>query len=589
MAITSALSTSLTGLSANQAALNVIGNNIANVNTTGFKASALDFKTEFSQNFSYGSAPNGNNGGSNPIQVGMGVQQGAITRNFGDGSTVGTGVDSNLAIQGDGFFILQGPTTSYTRDGNFQLNANNELVNADGLHVQGFGVDANFNVVPGVLQNLTIPLGTMTIAQATTNIPVSGNLNASGVIPSAVSTNTLDQPLYVTNGSGGTTGTAPTAATLLSQLTDANGNPLFASGETLGFGGTRGVSSTGNTTTSTQTIATQSLPVTATTTLGDLLNFMQGTAGIDTSTGANGSIATTPGAALIAGPAGAAQIQINGNVGTANSIALDPNSLSITNAGTTTNPFSWTNVPSDGESISTATTIYDSLGTPLAANVTLSLSSKTNAGTTWQFYATSPNGSATGPNIQDAIGTGTISFDTNGDYLSSTNNSATINRANTGATPNLTFSIDFSHLTAQSNSTPGISISTTPGTGGGAPTGTLVSYSIGGDGIITGKFDNSLQRSLGQVALATFRNDEGLVDLGDNNFAVGANSGTPIVSAPGQFSAGKLTPDALENSNVDLSAEFVKLISASTGFSAASRVITTANQLLQSLLASVQG
>src|SRR3982751_5594354 len=162
MGITSSLITGLSGLSSNQSKLDVVGNNIANVNTIGFKSSRMDFKTQFSTTFSFGSAPSGVLGGTNPLQVGMGVVQGAVSRNFNDGSREVTGVASNLAVEGDGFFILQGSERMYTRDGTFKLNSLNTLVNADGANVQGFGVDSSYTVVPGTLKDITIPLGTLT-------------------------------------------------------------------------------------------------------------------------------------------------------------------------------------------------------------------------------------------------------------------------------------------------------------------------------------------------------------------------------------------------------------------------------------------
>src|SRR5436190_13666104 len=193
MGITSSLITGLSGLSSNQSKLDVVGNNIANVNTIGFKSSRMDFKTQFSETFNFGSSPNGVLGGTTPLQVGMGVEQGAVSRNFNDGSREVTGVSSNLALEGDGFFILQGSERMYTRDGTFKLNSLNTLVNADGANVQGFGVDSTYNVVPGTLQDITIPLGTLTVADATTQVTMSGNLNTSGTVPTQVADLTLDQ------------------------------------------------------------------------------------------------------------------------------------------------------------------------------------------------------------------------------------------------------------------------------------------------------------------------------------------------------------------------------------------------------------
>jgi flagellar hook protein FlgE len=118
---------------------------------------------------------------------------------------------------------------------------------------------------------------------------------------------------------------------------------------------------------------------------------------------------------------------------------------------------------------------------------------------------------------------------------------------------------------------------------GRAP-GTLIGYSVGKDGVITGTYDNDVEQVFGQVALATFTNPEGLVGLEDNTFAESANSGQAVVVAPQTLGAGRIEAGRLEQSNVDLPREFIGLITASTGFSAAGRVVRTADELLQELL-----
>ena len=258
-----------------------------------------------------------------------------------------------------------------------------------------------------------------------------------------------------------------------------------------------------------------------------------------------------------------------------------------TSSGATT-PFTWTkNSKADGESIKTSSYAYDSLGTKVNTNLTLSLLSKSNAGTTWQFYATTPDSTGTGAATQSIAGMGTISFDPNGNFVGATTPTVTIDRSNTGASPTLTFSLDFSKMSGLAGKS-AIAALPIQESGGGSPKGTLTDYSIDQSGIILGKFNNSLSQVLGQIAVATFRNNQGLIDKGGNQFEEGPNSGTAIISAPGQFSAGTIVSGALEQSNVDLSAQFVQLISASTGFSASSRVITTSNQLLQDLLSAAR-
>ena len=118
----------------------------------------------------------------------------------------------------------------------------------------------------------------------------------------------------------------------------------------------------------------------------------------------------------------------------------------------------------------------------------------------------------------------------------------------------------------------------------GYPPGTLVSYAVGEDGTITGTFSNGLSWTLGQVAVATFANDEGLVAETDNLYSVGPNSGPATIGAAGSLGAGKVLSGALELSNVDLSNEFIGLVASSTGFQASSRVVSVSSDLLNQLL-----
>lgn len=118
----------------------------------------------------------------------------------------------------------------------------------------------------------------------------------------------------------------------------------------------------------------------------------------------------------------------------------------------------------------------------------------------------------------------------------------------------------------------------------GEPIGTLSSFSVGGDGSITGQFSNGLTKTLGQVVLANFDNDDGLINDGGNLYQTGPNSGTPLIGAATQNGTGTVQSGVLEESNVDLSSEFINLIMASTGFSASSKVISTSDELLTDLL-----
>jgi flagellar hook protein FlgE len=592
MGITSSLVTALSGLATSQQQIDVVGNNIANVNTIGYKATTVDFRTQFLQNFSFGSAPTSTSGGTNPVQVGLGATSGAITTDFTDGSLQTTGVPTDLAIQGNGFFVLQqGTQQVYTRDGTFQLNDQNQLVSSTGQLVQGYGIDSNFNIVPGTLTNLTIPIGTAAVAQATTTASFSGSLNANGSLPTTVSNLTLTSPMYLLNSGSIDLINGPAPTDVLTNVAYANGTAIFQVNDVLTLKVSKGTASTSTVTGTGSTSSTANLTVTSTTTLQDLENFMNGTIGIDTSAGANSPIATLPGTTAVPNTDPTALnsdiLTVLGNPGAANDISLDNNALTINRGGTVTAPFSWNdNASANGESVKTQQTVYDSLGTPITLNVVATLTGKSSAGTTWQYYATSPDGSGTGANQQDVVGTGTLTFDTSGKLVNSSNSNVTINRTNTGALPALNISLDFSGITALAGN--GTASTLLPGKQDGFPSGTLTKYSIGNDGTIEGFFNNGLQRAVGQVALATFQNDEGLVNEGNNSYIVGPNSGAAVITTAGSLSAGTISAGSLEGSNVDLSSEFVKLISASTAFSASSRVITSSNQLLQDLLSAAR-
>ncbi len=170
-------SASLSGLSASQQKLNVIGNNLANINTVGFKASAVQFSDLVSQSV----------GGSsvNPMQVGLGVTTGAISPVFTQGGFDNTGIATNVAIQGSGFFVVGSDNNqSYTRAGNFSFDANGMLVTADGLPVQGYTTLDPLTgsiVTGGALSSIVIPPGALLNPIATTQFQTVSNLDASAV------------------------------------------------------------------------------------------------------------------------------------------------------------------------------------------------------------------------------------------------------------------------------------------------------------------------------------------------------------------------------------------------------------------------
>jgi len=171
-------SASLSGLFANQQKLSVIGNNLANINTVAFKSSAVQFMDLVSQNVGGAS--------SNPMQIGLGVTTGAISPNFTQGGLENTGVNSHVAIQGRGFFMVGGGNDrSYTRAGDFSFDANGRMVSAEGMPVQGYTqVDPlTGNVITtGQPTDIIIPPGVLRAPGATTTFGTVSNLNASAAV-----------------------------------------------------------------------------------------------------------------------------------------------------------------------------------------------------------------------------------------------------------------------------------------------------------------------------------------------------------------------------------------------------------------------
>ncbi|MEQ9453292.1 MAG: flagellar hook-basal body complex protein [Phycisphaeraceae bacterium] len=572
MPLTHSLFTGLSGMNGSSRMLDVTGNNIANVNTTAFKRSRLQFETQIQDTLKNATSPNASRGGSNPAQIGLGVRIGAITRDFNSGALQPTGVATDMAIQNNGFFVVDiDGQQLYTRAGNFTLDEQFNLVNSSGARVQGFPVDNDFQVVEGQLNNINIPIGILTIAQATDNVRFSGNFNAGGDIASQGSL-TFSESLF-----SDAAGTTPiTGATPLNSLfTAAGGTPIFADSDIVTITEARkgGV-----------LIGDKSFEVTTAldptaddngTTVQDFLDFLEDIMGIDT---------TQPGGALSITPAG--EIRIDANYGTGNAIDLQLSNL-VVGDGTATpvSPLSFTtdniNNPPIGESIQTTFVVYDSLGTPLTVNLNVIYENSDNGGTTWRFFAESEDDTS----LDRRVGSGLLQFDNDGRFIAANNATISIDRDLTGAGTPLQVELDFSSTNSFFNE--GIS-SLSSISQDGIAIGTLQDFNLSTDGTIEGIFSNGLLRTLGRVPLAMFSNNEGLEELGGSLFRASNNSGTANIVTAGTAGSGQIMGRQLETSNVELTEEFVNIIAASTGFSANSRVITTSNQLLDELLSIIR-
>lgn len=182
-----ALLSGIASIKAQQTRMNVIGNNLANVNTTAYKSSSVTFQTIIDQTITGASKPNANVGGRNPIQFGLGVAVAGTNVDNVQGSLNATNRPTDLAIQGNGYFMVSnGQSVSYTRDGSFGLDANGDLVQrATGQRVLGWSADNAGNVDSTVPVNsasaLNVPLGRLNAVQGTTQMTLAGNLNANSL------------------------------------------------------------------------------------------------------------------------------------------------------------------------------------------------------------------------------------------------------------------------------------------------------------------------------------------------------------------------------------------------------------------------
>jgi flagellar hook protein FlgE len=444
----------VSGLDANQEMIDTIGNDIANINTTGYKSNEVQFEDLLDQTISGATAPTSPEGGVNPTQVGLGVKVAGVEANFTQGTSEQTGNPLDLSIQGDGFFMANANgQTVYTRAGSMQLDGMGNLVTPDGYLVQGWTANASGAInTSAPLTNLSIPSGQEIAANATTTIGLGGNLAPQ----------TGWTPPTTGSGSGSGSSAAQGASTSVTVYA-ANGS-------------------------------TESLD----------LNFQQA--------------ATLPSGA----PKGAA------SAWTVQGVLTEP-------GGTP----DYTNATS-------ATMYFDSSGNLLG-------------------YA-------------DQKGTAGAA--------GSTSFSLTVPDETTGAASGATqsFTVKLPGITANASADTA-SVLTQDGN---AP-GTLQSYSIGSNGVIQGVFNNGQTLNLGQIALATFSNPDGLLRNGDTNFISTANSGLAQVGAAGNGSRGSIQAGTLEASNVDLASEMTQLIEAERGFQANGSVITTSDTLLQDLINLKQG
>ena len=441
------------------------------------------------------------------------------------------------------------------------------------------------NVVNGrvQLQNLPVDLsGQWTVRRIYRNTSTNaGTYEYVGEIPNMNAgvnwTDNVPDSAIQNNAQIDFTGPRVNTNTLLTNVVQYSngtyGNPFQVG--TLTFTGTKGG----------RQLSPKTFTVAANTTVLDLMTFLQQSLGIQTQPGPDptnpipaDSSGANPGVTLNAN----GQMVAVSNNGVDNAVSVGLSAIQMTPTGGTAQSvnlgFSQTQA-AVGQSAVSDVIVYDSLGIPINVRVTAVLQSRTATATTYRWFADSPqNDPLTGTGIN--VGTGLVSFDGQGKFISATNSTVAVDRAHVPSAKPLDFSLDFSQVSGLAAQAASLQATTQDG----FPPGKLTSYTVGQDGVIRGVFDNGTQRDLGQIELARFANPAGLEQRGQNLYASSINSGLPVVGSPNSQGIGSIISGALEQSNTDVGSNLINLILASTAYRGNAQVISTAQQLLDQLL-----
>lgn len=554
-----ALSAGVSGLQAHQKMLDIAGNNLANVNTTAFKSTRITFAELLSETAKKASQPTTTIGGTNPQQMGGGTGVAGISPNMAQGNIVNTGNPLDLAIEGEGYFVVSdGSQDLYTRAGAFAVDADSNLIDpTNGYLVQRIGsVGESEGFQTAGDSNIRVPYDVAMAAQATSEVTVAGNLSADATFATA-QTNVITSNISYTTGDG----TTAIGTTELDQLDQFSG--------TLGTAPTITVSGydpSGN-----ALVDAAGLTVTGTTTLQDVIDHLNN----------NVLTSTEQVASLVNG-----RIRItDASTGySLSDVALTWDADDGTGALTMPAYFEISTV--GGEEVKNVNiTVFDSQG---GKHVLAGAFVRTNTNNTWDMVLTSITGNITGITAANRR-IRSIEFNaSDGSYSG----------LNSGIGDTAEFVVTFAHDTANPQT-----ISIDMGTAGqldgltqfagnstavargqdGYEAGRLATVSVNNEGIVIGAFSNGIKKNIASIQVALFQNPAALESVGGNYYNSSANSGEPVATQALTGGAGSMHGGALEKSNADMATEFVNMIQAQNGFQANARTIRVANDILREL------
>jgi flagellar hook-basal body protein len=594
----------VSGLQAHQIAMDVEGNNIANVNTSGFKYSRANFSDMLSQTAKIATAPQGNLGGKNPMQVGLGTEVNSVTRIFSQGSVQTTGKATDLAIQGDGFFVVSadgGTTYKYSRNGDFVFDSHGNFVTNNGLVAQGWVRDPKTGKIDtsAPIQNIQIQPGLTTPAKQTSEVSIKANLNAGNLIDNM-------SPIRPLDDQAGLNGPDNTPSTKDDEKADDFGVLFTADGQSFNIKpvknnvGGQGIKISfdgGNTTRDFRyTDDPNSVGLNGNTyyfrNTEDLRAGLQDFAD-DSSTNATVSV-NEQGKFQIDNKNGTQDLNIQ--VSSISDSNTEPNELFTqamsSFAGTLPAGSNGTKISQQINAATHAASIdiFDSLGSKHTVRIEYRKAGyiyDTNGvktGVSWDMKITVPEpGDIGGPINQNELA-GQVIFNSDGSLASYTPTSITYT-ANNGSSPNQTIILDLGSPNKFDGMTSFDSPSNTAGISqDGFTGGDLDGIRIDQSGTLVGSFTNGRSFGLAQIAMAKFTNNIGLESDGGNLFVQTANSGEPVIGQAAAGGRGFVQSSALEMSNVDLSRSLTQLIVVQRGFQANSKTITTSDQMLNTLL-----
>lgn len=582
MGVSSSLFSGVSGLNANGNAMSVIGNNIANANTVGFKASRTIFGDLLSSQIS---------GSGGTSQVGRGAGLSIVDNVFSQGTFESTELNTDLAVEGAGFFIVSDPTTGninnqYTRAGAFRFDSGGNFVNPEGYNVMGYELDSEGNTI-GDLVPIRANTQSFTQAGQTSNLNLNTNLDSdsNALTPDiGASATSVDNSIVAAWG-------ATNAA-----YTDLAATPTDPALQTAA---------------QTQAALDEPLYSAVSTAVTDLQAAIASGVAADITTAANAldaaviaaggatNAAYTDLAATPADPAlqTAALTQATADLGLATNVLTAITAMNNGINGVSFDPLN----PTVTSNYATSIRLFDSLG---STHLMTTYFTKTSD-QTWTWNAVVDGGELTGGTSGEltVVGSGGLNFDASGNLVSISDAGGTyqlyttpgdtssdpvipapVVRTNPGALAwsngaVATQQVDIDMQVTQYSS-PSVVVSQEQD---GYGTGTLVKLSVDNLGNVVGNFSNGQPRKLMRLALAKFTNPGALTKSGNNMWSVSTTSGVPVVGTVGS-GVGNIFTNALEQSNVDLAQEFVKMITTQRGFSANSKTITTTDEMLAEVI-----